>query len=434
MKTLVLNLCAGLMGDAHYSWRHETPRHLMQIAGEPQVRRTLRLVRRFGFDAITVTKSQRIKDVVKNIFEPAEDYLLWDTMLSTRELWDQADRVVFILGDQVLYEDFLRDLFGWEGSCVYEADHGPPAAIFAREDYDKCEKGLRHLKETQKLYQDCMQNVEGFIVIVPRYKKRSLPDLDNTRIWDAWVAKEPWVLERPKPVLVYLAAGRASRLSPTSDACPKAMVEVGGKPLVGRVLDEFLKYGLGLIVVSVGYKGDQIESYLGSARGGVPIKYVNCPDYENVGSGTSFRLAKDYLVERDCFLAEGDFLLSPDLVRRLAISPYQDCGITDPCLPEARDRGVFAFGQGGLIERIVAPYDLDYDPALQPDSLGEMPHVFKFSRGAVEILLEFIDEQLVDSVNAVMQRLPVYSIPAGESAWAHINTEKGLDYAQKIVA
>jgi len=434
MRTLVLILAAGLMGPPH-PWKGPPPRHLLQIAGEYQIRRDLRLIRRFGHDAVTVTKSQHIKDVVKNVFEPAKDHLLWDTMLSTRELWDQADRVVFIQGDQLLYEDFLEKVFETYESTSWEANYGPPAMVVMRWNYNhRFMEGLRHLKSTQVILQDCMQTLKGYLPVQKRYRDKSLPDFDTMEIWNDWTAKEPWALEKPKPVLAYLAAGRALRLSPTSDDCPKAMVEIAGKPLVGWVLDEFLKHGLGLIVVSIGYKGNQIESYLGSSRGGVSIKYVKCPDYENVGAGISFQLMRDYLVEKDCFLIEGDCLLSPDLVCQLAISPHLDCGITDKHLPEARDRGVYAFGQKGLIEQIKAPYDENFDPAQQPDFLGEMPHVFKFSRGAVEILLEFIDEQLVDSVNAVAQRLPVYSIPARESVWAHINTEKGLEYARKIVA
>lgn len=435
MKTLVLILAAGPMGDEHYGghgWRHETPRHLLPIAGEFHIRRDLRLVRRFGFDAVVVTKAEHIKAVIKNTFEPEKDYLLWDTMLSTRKLWDSADRVVFIQGDQLLYEDFLGKVFETWESCTWEADHGPPAVIFMKEDYDEFENALKHLKDIQALYQDCMQNAKGFTKRVHRYSDKSLYDWDNTRIWELCLREQPWVSERPKPVLLFLAAGQAKRLQPFSGETPKALLKFGGLTLAERTIDEFIKYGIGEVVVSVGYLHEQIESHLGTERAGVPIRYVFNPDFETKDPWSSILLSRDYIHNRQCYLVAGDQLLSPKLIRELVNSPHLDCVPVDenPMLKLEEDTCFAAIGEReGLLDKIIWPFS---EAEGRDDLLGETPFLFKLSQGGTEILIEFIDNGEVSSLNEVMKRLPMYYI-INDFPWAHINTLEGLDYAQKVV-
>lgn len=58
------------------------------------------------------------------------------------------------------------------------------------------------------------------------------------------------------------AAGIGSRLKPWTDHHPKALVEVGGKPMLGRVIESLKKAGVTEIVVNVHHFADQIESFL----------------------------------------------------------------------------------------------------------------------------------------------------------------------------
>ena len=47
------------------------------------------------------------------------------------------------------------------------------------------------------------------------------------------------------------AAGLGSRLKPFTDYHPKALVEIGGKPMLGRVIEKLKSYGVNEIVVNV---------------------------------------------------------------------------------------------------------------------------------------------------------------------------------------
>ena len=58
------------------------------------------------------------------------------------------------------------------------------------------------------------------------------------------------------------AAGLGTRLKPLTDTMPKAMVRVGGEPLIRRVIQNLAEAGVGRIVVNVHHFASQITDYL----------------------------------------------------------------------------------------------------------------------------------------------------------------------------
>ncbi len=59
-----------------------------------------------------------------------------------------------------------------------------------------------------------------------------------------------------------LAAGKGTRLKPLTDRIPKALVEVGGMPLIMRQLLDLKKYGFNDITVNVHHFADMLCSYI----------------------------------------------------------------------------------------------------------------------------------------------------------------------------
>jgi len=63
-----------------------------------------------------------------------------------------------------------------------------------------------------------------------------------------------------------LAAGVGSRLRPATDAMPKALIDVGGQPMLERVLRRLEDAGATEIIVNVHHFPDQIAGYLRARR------------------------------------------------------------------------------------------------------------------------------------------------------------------------
>lgn len=60
---------------------------------------------------------------------------------------------------------------------------------------------------------------------------------------------------------VILAGGFGTRLKEMSDYIPKPMVPVGGKPLICRIMDHYVKYGHRDFVLALGYKQEEFKKY-----------------------------------------------------------------------------------------------------------------------------------------------------------------------------
>lgn len=83
-----------------------------------------------------------------------------------------------------------------------------------------------------------------------------------------------------------LAAGRGARLRPLTDSCPKALIQVGKKPLIVYHLEKLKKAGVSEVVINVCHLGEQIVNFLGNgAAWGLDIVYSFESSPLEVGGG-----------------------------------------------------------------------------------------------------------------------------------------------------
>ena len=61
--------------------------------------------------------------------------------------------------------------------------------------------------------------------------------------------------------VVILAGGLGTRLMEETEARPKPMVEIGGKPILWHIMKIYNHYGFNDFVVCLGYKGTLIKEY-----------------------------------------------------------------------------------------------------------------------------------------------------------------------------
>ena len=61
-----------------------------------------------------------------------------------------------------------------------------------------------------------------------------------------------------------LAAGRGERMRPLTDACPKPLLPVHGRPLLHYPLQALARAGVSAVVINTGWLGDQIEPAFGT--------------------------------------------------------------------------------------------------------------------------------------------------------------------------
>lgn len=67
------------------------------------------------------------------------------------------------------------------------------------------------------------------------------------------------------------AAGLGTRLRPLTDTCPKCLIDVGGRPMLRRVIENMRDAGVGHIVVNVHHHSRLVADYLAANDFGVEV-------------------------------------------------------------------------------------------------------------------------------------------------------------------
>ncbi len=122
-----------------------------------------------------------------------------------------------------------------------------------------------------------------------------------------------------------LAAGRGERLRPLTDRIPKALVQIGGKPLIAWHLERLAASGCREAVINVSHLAQQIVDYVGDGQSfGLRVAYSREAEPLETAGGIAQALpllgtAAFLLVNADIY-CEADFrpLLSADLGTMLA--------------------------------------------------------------------------------------------------------------------
>ena len=116
-----------------------------------------------------------------------------------------------------------------------------------------------------------------------------------------------------------LAAGLGTRMRFLTEARPKPLVAVGGKPLIDHVLDKLATAGVATAVVNVHYFADQIEQHLAARR--APRIVISDERGGLLGTGGGLAKALPQLGDAPFFLVNSDTIwidgVTPNL-RRLA--------------------------------------------------------------------------------------------------------------------
>jgi len=107
-----------------------------------------------------------------------------------------------------------------------------------------------------------------------------------------------------------VAGGLGTRLQPLTFNTPKPLLPIKNKPMVQHIIENLKKHGINEIILSIGYKADQVKNYFGDgSRLGVKIHYST--EDEPLGTGGAIKKAAK-MINKPFFLVWGDNLMNVD--------------------------------------------------------------------------------------------------------------------------
>lgn len=104
---------------------------------------------------------------------------------------------------------------------------------------------------------------------------------------------------------VVMAGGEGRRLRPLTASTPKPMLEIAGRPLLFRILDQLAAQGVRQVSISVRYLADVIESAVGDGSAfGLEVDYLHEDEPLDTGAG----LVQMQEATEPFYLINGDIL------------------------------------------------------------------------------------------------------------------------------
>lgn len=122
-----------------------------------------------------------------------------------------------------------------------------------------------------------------------------------------------------------LAAGRGTRLGSLGRKVPKALLEIGGKPLLARHLDYLERHGVSRVVINAHHRAGRIRSFARTYEGRLDV--VCLVEEQLLGTAGGVRNALSHLQPGPFLVLYGDVLIQEPL---------------DPMLELHRDRQAIA--------------------------------------------------------------------------------------------
>lgn len=241
---------------------------------------------------------------------------------------------------------------------------------------------------------------------------------------------------------IILAAGMGKRLKDLTAHNTKCMVEVNGRSLIERTLEQLDNLDLRKIVIVTGYEGEKLRQHILGLQIHTPVAFVDNPCFDKTNNIYSLYLAKDHLADDDTVLLESDIIFEDGILEDLIDDPRPTLALVDK----------YESWMDGTVVKID---DDDNITAFIPGkrfSFGDIPtyyktvNLYKFSREfSITHYIPFLEayssalgnNEYYEQVLRVITLLDDSTVKAKRltgQAWYEIDDLQDLDIAQSIFA
>jgi 3-dehydroquinate synthase len=224
------------------------------------------------------------------------------------------------------------------------------------------------------------------------------------------------------------AAGRGLRLD--RPGTPKPLVDMGGQPMIVRLVGQLERAGIERVVVVVGYEGDRVARAV-TRHPGIEAEVVIARNERWEGGLARSLLAARELLSEPFLLAMADHVFDEELVRETAKTPPADCAVralVDSNLDRVFDvdSAVKVQVDDSRVKRI--GLDLDVFDAVDAGLFAATPALFDALEEAVG---QDPGAELTDGLRLLAAQGQVEAISvAGEARWDDVDTPAALVRAE----
>lgn len=245
-----------------------------------------------------------------------------------------------------------------------------------------------------------------------------------------WEGMEKSMNHASKHAALILAAGIGSRLAPITETRPKALVEVNGKPILFKQIENLRENGVEDITVVTGYKGDVIAGALRERWPGVHI--IHSEDYLTTNNMYSAWLARESLGGRPFLMMNADVFYDSSVLTALLGCEAGNAIVVD--IGTYLEESMKVVEEGGRLTEI--------SKQISPErALGASIDVYKFSAEGGAAFFAKCGEYIEGrrdlkkwsevALNDILPDVEFHACPL-DGRWFEIDNHDDLAAAQKL--
>jgi len=219
---------------------------------------------------------------------------------------------------------------------------------------------------------------EKILHLMERHQLSQIPLVDEAmRVVGLETLHDLLHARRKQNAVFLMAGGFGKRLQPLTDNCPKPLLQVGDKPILEIIIENFVKAGFHRFFISTHYRPEMIRDRIGDgSRWDIEVEYVH--EDEPLGTGGALGLLPRDRIQEPMFMMNSDLLTNLDVNKLLDFHNAHD-GVATMCVREHEHR---------------VPYGVIESDGLRVTSMVEKPAYRYFINAGIYVL----SPQILDSV------------------------------------
>ena len=228
------------------------------------------------------------------------------------------------------------------------------------------------------------------------------------------------------------------RLRPTTAALPKALLPIGGRPLISHSLDRLARAGVDETIIVTGHCGETVRERVGARWRGMAITYVHNPDFETTGSMVSLMLAAEAVRASSILLLECDLLFDARFIAA-ALEDGRDDVLLAAEVSGSGDEVYLCAGPDGRLSFL----GKDAPPDRRRAAVGELAGISRLSRRLLATYGESVRRHLTNGSEQRHYEEVLFQLAQGGwpirvracpgLVWAEIDTPADLARAEMQV-
>jgi choline kinase len=190
---------------------------------------------------------------------------------------------------------------------------------------------------------------------------------------------------------IILAAGLAKRLRPLTDTTPKCLLDVAGRNLLHRTMDNVISNGIKDFVFVTGYRENMIKDYLSANFPNVKIDILTNTDYSNNNNSYSLWMTKE-LIKDDFILLDSDILFNAGIITKLLADTNENAAAVNLKVKPDEEQIKVTLDNNNRILRMAKDVPLN-------EARGESIGIEKFSKSFGREIFDILDRKIINENN-----------------------------------